>query len=241
MTIGVVWLISIAIASPIVAGFNDTPDRDIDQCSFNNEKFLIYSSIFSFYIPTIAMIILYYRIFKVIRARAKNAQKKSNARNTQSLMMKAAYDAKKSNNTDKEKEKVNLLSESIFKLKNSQPVEINKNVTNTTTTDTTKIASKASDLNEIVVQETNLDASNEKPKPIENGAKDSPKKNLFNKTNKIIAVQRFQSSAIASSNKEKKVTKTLAIVLIVFLVCWLVNTHVEFIQKKFSFVSQINH
>jgi hypothetical protein len=216
LTIGFVWLISIAIASPIVAGFNDTPDRDIDQCSFNNEKFLIYSSIFSFYIPTIAMIILYYRIFKVIRARAKNAQKKSNSR---SLMMKAAYDAKKSNTTDKEKEKVNMLSESLFKLKNSQPVEINKNVTNTTT-DTTKIASKASDLNEIVVQETNLGASSDKPKPIENRTKDSPKKNLFSKTNKIIAVQRFQSSAIASSNKEKKVTKTLAIVLIVFLVCW---------------------
>lgn len=65
ITIALVWTISMAVASPIVGGLNDPPDRELDQCSFNNDKFLIYSSMASFYIPTIVMIFLYYRVFKV--------------------------------------------------------------------------------------------------------------------------------------------------------------------------------
>jgi hypothetical protein len=79
--LGIVWFVSIAVASPIVAGLNDTADRQKDQCAFNNETFLIYSSMFSFYIPTILMCCLYYKIFLVIRSRAKKSvQAAANAR-----------------------------------------------------------------------------------------------------------------------------------------------------------------
>lgn len=71
ITIALVWVISMAVASPIVGGLNDTPDRELDQCAFNNEKFLIYSSMASFYIPTIVMIFLYYRVFKVRKHKNK--------------------------------------------------------------------------------------------------------------------------------------------------------------------------
>jgi hypothetical protein len=71
--IAFVWLISLAVASPIVAGLNDTPERRVNECSFNNNTFLICSSMFSFYMPTLAMVVLYYKIFKVIRSRAKKS------------------------------------------------------------------------------------------------------------------------------------------------------------------------
>ncbi|XP_013191520.1 dopamine D2-like receptor [Amyelois transitella] len=71
LMIGVAWLVSGAIGSPIVLGLNNTPDRSPNQCLFNNINYVIYSSLGSFYIPCIIMMFLYYNIFKAIRQRAK--------------------------------------------------------------------------------------------------------------------------------------------------------------------------
>ncbi|XP_075977233.1 dopamine D2-like receptor isoform X1 [Anticarsia gemmatalis] len=69
--IGVAWLVSGAIGSPVVLGLNNTPDRRPGDCLFNNKDYVIYSSLGSFYIPCIIMMFLYYNIFKAIRQRAK--------------------------------------------------------------------------------------------------------------------------------------------------------------------------
>ncbi|CAH2982949.1 unnamed protein product [Chilo suppressalis] len=82
LMIGVAWLVSMAIGSPIVLGLNNTPDRSENQCLFNNTNYVIYSSLGSFYIPCIIMMFLYYNIFKAIRQRAKKqriAKKSSSA------------------------------------------------------------------------------------------------------------------------------------------------------------------
>ncbi|CAG0912244.1 unnamed protein product [Notodromas monacha] len=65
LTIVLVWAISAAIGIPIVTGLNNTPDRDHSICAFFNSDFIIYSSLSSFYIPCIIMVVLYFRIFKV--------------------------------------------------------------------------------------------------------------------------------------------------------------------------------
>ncbi|XP_074652280.1 D(2) dopamine receptor-like [Tubulanus polymorphus] len=68
------WIVSAAIASPIVLGMNYTDNRKENECGFYNSDFLIYSSMGSFYIPTVLMIILYYKIFRTIHDRAKKAR-----------------------------------------------------------------------------------------------------------------------------------------------------------------------
>ncbi|CAG4961348.1 unnamed protein product [Colias eurytheme] len=70
-TIVLVWMISAAIGAPIVLGLNDTPDRNYDECLFNSQNYVLYSSLGSFYIPCIMMMFLYYNIFKALRKRAK--------------------------------------------------------------------------------------------------------------------------------------------------------------------------
>ncbi|XP_052124471.1 dopamine D2-like receptor [Frankliniella occidentalis] len=80
-TIVVVWLVSCAIGTPIVLGLNNTPDRSPDLCIFYNTDFVIYSSLSSFYIPCMIMIVLYFNIYKALsnRARKAKAARKPNA------------------------------------------------------------------------------------------------------------------------------------------------------------------
>ena len=65
------WVVSLAISSPIALGLNRTARRaDTPRlCTFYNSDFLIYSSMGSFYVPTIVMIVLYWRVYLTIRLR----------------------------------------------------------------------------------------------------------------------------------------------------------------------------
>ncbi|ESO12341.1 hypothetical protein HELRODRAFT_63054 [Helobdella robusta] len=82
--VGLTWVISVAISSPIVFGANYTERRNQTKhlCTFYNSDFLIYSSMGSFYIPCILMIFLYGRIFNAIRIRAKKAAAQKRVKTT---------------------------------------------------------------------------------------------------------------------------------------------------------------
>lgn len=54
-------------------GLNNTQDRDHSVCVLNNEAFIFWSSIASFYVPCVVMLGLYWRIFVAIRGRTKKA------------------------------------------------------------------------------------------------------------------------------------------------------------------------
>ncbi|XP_059165148.1 D(2) dopamine receptor A-like, partial [Physella acuta] len=73
--LAVTWVISVAIAAPITLGVNYSEERTEGDCRFFNSDFIIYSSMGSFYIPSIIMIFLYWKIYKVIRLRALKAKK----------------------------------------------------------------------------------------------------------------------------------------------------------------------
>ncbi|XP_070202012.1 dopamine D2-like receptor [Littorina saxatilis] len=73
--IAITWIISVAISMPISLGVNYSPDRIEGDCFFYNSDFIIYSSMGSFYIPSIIMIFLYWKIYRVIWQRAQKAKK----------------------------------------------------------------------------------------------------------------------------------------------------------------------
>lgn len=75
VTLALTWIVSIMISSPIALGANYTADRlaTPTACTFYNADFIIYSSMGSFYIPCCAMLLLYWRVFRVINERVRSA------------------------------------------------------------------------------------------------------------------------------------------------------------------------
>ncbi|KAM6448756.1 D(3) dopamine receptor [Liasis olivaceus] len=67
--ITIVWLLAFAVSCPLLFGFNTTGDPNI--CSISNPDFIIYSSVVSFYIPFLVTLMLYIRIYMVLRQRQR--------------------------------------------------------------------------------------------------------------------------------------------------------------------------
>lgn len=162
LTIAFVWILSIMIALPMLLGMNETKNRNPDECAFNNDTFLLYSSVFSFYLPTLLMIMLYYKIFRKIRSRAKSQSQK-------------LVPVKKDKAQDK--------------IKNASGKNLNNE-------------------NDGLINKNNGEGGKQKIKETRISIK---------KSTKSLNPMNIMSSA---SKKEKRITKTLAIVLIVYLVCW---------------------
>ncbi|XP_076345874.1 octopamine receptor-like [Tachypleus tridentatus] len=65
-----VWILSVLITCPPLFGWHDTDRQTSKKCEYNsNIGYIIYSALGSFYIPALVMLYVYYRIFAVARKR----------------------------------------------------------------------------------------------------------------------------------------------------------------------------
>ncbi|XP_075994220.1 D(3) dopamine receptor [Genypterus blacodes] len=64
-----VWVLAFAVSCPLLFGFNTTEDPMV--CSISNPDFVIYSSVVSFYLPFIVTLLVYIRIYVFLRMRRK--------------------------------------------------------------------------------------------------------------------------------------------------------------------------
>ncbi|KAM9697297.1 D(3) dopamine receptor [Dama dama] len=69
LMITAVWLLSFAVSCPLLFGFNTTGDPSI--CSISNPDFVLYSSVVSFYLPFGVTVLVYARIYVVLRQRRR--------------------------------------------------------------------------------------------------------------------------------------------------------------------------
>ncbi|XP_062235590.1 D(3) dopamine receptor [Platichthys flesus] len=67
--ISTVWVLAFAVSCPLLFGFNTTDDPMV--CSISNPDFVIYSSVVSFYLPFIVTLLVYIRIYVFLRRRRK--------------------------------------------------------------------------------------------------------------------------------------------------------------------------
>ncbi|TNN49475.1 D(4) dopamine receptor [Liparis tanakae] len=61
------WLLALAVASPVIFGINDVPDRDPGECKLEDNNYVVYSSVCSFFIPCPIMVLLYFGVFRGLR------------------------------------------------------------------------------------------------------------------------------------------------------------------------------
>ncbi|KGL80310.1 D(3) dopamine receptor [Tinamus guttatus] len=69
LMIVMVWMLAFAVSCPLLFGFNTTGDPSV--CSISNPIFVIYSSLVSFYLPFVVTLLLYVRIYLVLRQRQR--------------------------------------------------------------------------------------------------------------------------------------------------------------------------
>ncbi|KAL4647498.1 D(2)-like dopamine receptor [Arapaima gigas] len=74
--ITVVWVLSFAISCPLLFGLNNTATRNTTLCVIANPAFVVYSSIVSFYVPFIITLLVYVQIYIVLRKRRKRVNTK---------------------------------------------------------------------------------------------------------------------------------------------------------------------
>uniref|UniRef100_A0AAY4DPD1 G-protein coupled receptors family 1 profile domain-containing protein n=1 Tax=Denticeps clupeoides TaxID=299321 RepID=A0AAY4DPD1_9TELE len=61
------WLMAVAVASPILFGINNVPQRNLSQCKLEDDNYVLYSSFCSFFIPCPIMLLLYCEMFRGLR------------------------------------------------------------------------------------------------------------------------------------------------------------------------------
>ncbi|KAK9542262.1 hypothetical protein VZT92_000137 [Zoarces viviparus] len=61
------WLLALAVASPVIFGINSVPNRDPTECKLEDNNYVVYSSVCSFFIPCPIMVLLYFGVFRGLR------------------------------------------------------------------------------------------------------------------------------------------------------------------------------
>ncbi|XP_077399435.1 dopamine receptor D4 related sequence [Vanacampus margaritifer] len=67
--IAATWVLSLGVASPVIFGMNQVADRDLSTCKLEDDRFVVYSSVCSFFVPCPIMLLLYFWMFWGLRRR----------------------------------------------------------------------------------------------------------------------------------------------------------------------------
>lgn len=61
------WILALAVASPVMFGINNIPNRDHSECKLEDNNYVVYSSVCSFFVPCPIMLLLYCGMFRGLR------------------------------------------------------------------------------------------------------------------------------------------------------------------------------
>uniref|UniRef100_A0A8B9F9K1 Dopamine receptor D2 n=1 Tax=Amazona collaria TaxID=241587 RepID=A0A8B9F9K1_9PSIT len=200
--IAVVWVLSFAISCPLLFGLNNT---DENECIIANPTFVVYSSIVSFYVPFIVTLLVYVQIYIVLQKRRKRVTTKLSSRGLDSETQAPLKD-KCTHPEDVKLCTVIVKSNGSFQV-NKRKVEVESHIEEMEMVSSTTLDSPGKLEKNGHAKETPHTAKVFEAQSLPNG-----------KTRNFL---KALSRRKLSQQKEKRATKMLAIVLGVFIICWL--------------------
>ncbi|XP_047365392.1 tyramine receptor 1 [Vespa velutina] len=196
-TIAGVWLLSGAISSPPLAGWNDWPEEleDDTPCQLTRRQgYVIYSALGSFFIPLFLMSLVYLEIFLATRRRLRERARQSRLGAVQSTRHRETDDAESVSSETNHNERSTPRTHAKPSLIDDEPTEVTiggggGGATGSVTGNSRRIASAS-------------------------GAGQTP-------PTTATVYQFIEERQRISLSKERRAARTLGVIMGVFVVCWL--------------------
>ncbi|XP_076578416.1 dopamine receptor D4 related sequence [Chaetodon auriga] len=214
--IAATWVLSLGVASPIIFGLNQVPGRDPSVCKLENDRFVVYSSICSFFVPCPVMLFLYYWMFRGLRqwsGRGRSQAGRTDHRGL-SLRLSSALQRAKATTTGSQGKVIYAMPASLSPTSPS--------TLSTTTPSATPVAEEQLDGVAVAAESdpmtTQMDSVSD-GEPTDRREGSSRRENGLMKMNAVKKGRRNSKSSRVSG-RERKAMKVLPVVVGVFLACW---------------------
>lgn len=209
------WLLSAAVCLPPFFGWKTDREFNDNTCIISQDKgYTIYSTVTAFYLPLLVIIIIYTKIFLVVRSRVRKKQfngKKNQENSEQNTIVTKLDPADK--NFDNYKS-----TEETTKQFDSEPSHSNTSSENYSADGTTMVAPSMMNMShDLVVTQQNGSKHNTSVKTI---LKRARRKNHECSASKAKRKEVAHKQKVAQK-RERKALRTLLLITGVFIICWL--------------------